>query len=199
MPSTRAPLILLAAVPALLVGCSGPSAASSAPPPPAVTASGTPVDASPTAPGPGASPTTSEAVCPSGDYTMKSFSVTGVNGALGKGTGGDAAVEFDNGRYAIDFDDDNPIALTTRGDTGQLVVDGEIKGTYTGSGDSITFKLGTATGRATIKGEGKSRAVKLDQFAKLIGLNGKASASCSGDNLTIKVSQGTFELVRDND
>ena len=41
---------------------------------------------------------------------MTSFSATGTNGALGKGNGGDVSAEFENGRYDIDFDDDEPIA-----------------------------------------------------------------------------------------
>lgn len=200
MPSTRRSLILLAAVPALLMGCSGPTATTSAPPP-AVTSSATPIDASPTAtasaPETSASPT--DANCPAGEYTLQSFDVTGANGALGKGSGGDVSVEFDNGRYEIDFDDDNPIQLTTGGSSARLVTDGEIKGTYTGSGDAITFTLGRASGRATLKGDGnKSRTLQMSQVAKVIGLDGKGSATCAGDNLTITTSNGTFELIRDN-
>ena len=201
MSRTRGSLILLAAAPVLLVGCSGPAATTSAPPP-AVTSSATPIDASPTAAATSASPTddsTTTAGCPAGDYTLQSFDVTGADGSLGKGTGGDVSVEFDNGRYEIDFDDDDPISLTIGDATGQLVVDGEIKGTYTGSGDAITFTLGRASGQATLKRDGKSRTLPMSQLAKVTGLSGKGSATCTGDDLTLKVNNGTFELVRDND
>lgn len=168
---------------------------------PAVTSSATPIDATPTAttsePATSSGPTAD--TCPAGEYTLRSFKVSGAGGSLGEGTGGDVSVEFDNGRYEVDFDADDPITLTAGGGSGQLILDGEIKGTYTGSGDSMTFKLGTSNGTARLKGEGTSRTIKMSEAAKVIGLNGKGSATCSGDNLTLKVAKATFELVADND
>lgn len=200
MPSTRRRLIVPTALVALLVGCSGQPAAPSSAPAPAVTSSATPVNASP-APttGSATSSASTTADCPAGEYTLQSFDVTGVDGSLGKGTGGDVSVDFDNGRYEIDFDDDTPISLTLAGDTGKLVLDGEIKGTYSGSGSSLRFTLGSSNGTARLTHDGTSRTLKMSQVADVLGLHGKGSATCSGADLTLTVGKGTFQLVRDND
>lgn len=187
----------------LLTGCGDPASTTSAPAP-AVTANATPVDASPTnttASAPATTAGSTAAHCPAGEYTLVSFAVVGVNGSLGAGSGGDVSVEFTKGRYQADFDEDTPISMTTGSSTGQLRVDGEIKGSYTGSGDSVSFKLDSSKGTATIKGhnENVSRSLKMAAVAKVLGLNGKGAATCSGENLTLKISQSTFELVRDND
>lgn len=141
--------------------------------------------------------TEAAAACPSGEYTMTSFAATGTNGALGKGKGGDVSAEFENGRYDIDFDDDEPIAITLDDDTGELLVDGSIEGTYTGTGENLTFTRGKVEGTAKLRHQGESRSLSIEQIAKVLGLSGKGSATCAGDNLTLTVGKTTVELVRD--
>ena len=148
--------VLLAAGLSLLAACTAsPSATAPATSAgPAITAPAAPSSASPTA----TTTTEAAAACPSGEYTMTSFAATGTNGALGKGNGGDVSAEFENGRYDIDFDDDEPIAITLDDDTGELLVDGSIEGTYTGTDgqgsmvvalDGDTLTLTTDDGEVT--------------------------------------------------
>lgn len=187
--------VLLAAGLSLLAACTAsPSATAPATSAgPAITAPAAPSSASPTA----TTTTDAAAACPSGEYTMTSFAATGTNGALGKGKGGDVSAEFENGRYDIDFDDDEPIALTLDDDTGELLVDGSIEGTYTGTGENLTFTRGRVEGTAKLRHQGESRSLSIEQIAKVLGLSGKGSATCAGDNLTLTVGKTTVELVRD--
>lgn len=194
MPITQR-AVLLAAGLSLLAACTAsPSATAPATSAgPAITAPAAPSSASPTA----TTTTDAAAACPSGEYTMTSFAATGTNGALGKGKGGDVSAEFENGRYDIDFDDDEPIALTLDDDTGELLVDGSIEGTYTGTGENLTFTRGRVEGTAKLRHQGESRSLSIEQIAKVLGLSGKGSATCAGDNLTLTVGKTTVELVRD--
>lgn len=187
--------VLLAAGLSLLAACTAsPSATAPATSAgPAITAPAAPSSASPTA----TTTTEAAAACPSGEYTMTSFAATGTNGALGKGKGGDVSAEFENGRYDIDFDDDEPIAITLDDDTGELLVDGSIEGTYTGTGENLTFTRGRVEGTAKLRHQGESRSLSIEQIAKVLGLSGKGSATCAGDNLTLTVGKTTVELVRD--
>lgn len=187
--------VLLAAGLSLLAACTAsPSATAPATSAgPAITAPAAPSSASPTA----TTTTEAAAACPSGEYTMTSFAATGTNGALGKGNGGDVSAEFENGRYHIDFDDDEPIAITLDDDTGELLVDGSIEGTYTGTGENLTFTRGKVEGTAKLRHQGESRSLSIEQIAKVLGLSGKGSATCAGDNLTLTVGKTTVELVRD--
>ncbi|MCB0892223.1 MAG: type III secretion system chaperone, partial [Propionibacteriaceae bacterium] len=168
--------VLLAAGLSLLAACTAsPSATAPATSAgPAITAPAAPSSASPTA----TTTTEAAAACPSGEYTMTSFAATGTNGALGKGNGGDVSAEFENGRYDIDFDDDEPIALTLDDDTGELLVDGSIEGTYTGTGENLTFTRGKVEGTAKLRHQGESRSLSIEQIAKVLGLSGKGSATC---------------------
>ena len=195
-------LVLISAGSALLVaGCSAPAATTPATQP-AITASGTPVPTSPqTSPAasqtsPAASP--SATACPSGEYRVTSFKATGKDGSLGNGKGGDISAEFENGRYEVDFDDDTPISLTLASGTGQLIIDGSIHGTYTGSGDDMTFTVGRVEGTAKTRYQGDTRAFSMKNISTVLGLSGKGSATCSGDDLTLKAGKTTFQMVRDD-
>ena len=92
---------------------------------------------------------------------------------------------------------DEPIALTLDDDTGELLVDGSIEGTYTGTGENLTFTRGKVEGTAKLRHQGESRSLSIEQIAKVLGLSGKGSATCSGDNLTLTVGKTTVEMVRD--
>lgn len=194
MSQLRRLLVLMSAGSALLLaGCSAAPAVTTPASPPA---GSTPVPSAAVTI-PSASPSATVAACPSGDYTVTSFKATGKSGTLGNGTGGDISAEFENGRYEVDFDDDSPIALTIAGSTGELIVDGSIEGTYTGSGTNLTFKQATARGTAKVRYQGKTRTVPFKQVASVLGLSGKAAATCSGDKLTLEAGQTTFQMVRD--
>lgn len=192
--------VVLAASPALLLiaACTGsPASTAPATPDPAISATTSEqvASASPTSPA-----SSSEAVpaCPSGDYKVTSFVVTGTKGVEGRGSGGAIGIEFDNGRYAIDFDSDHPITVTTEDDSGQLIVDGSVEGTYTGSSDALTFEVTTSSGKATTKAGGKTSSITMTQLASALGLNGKGEATCSGSTATLTAGLLTLQLQQDN-
>ena len=190
LPSLIAPLLMLAA-------CSGaPASTTPAASAPAITASAVPV---PTTRTTSASPTaTAAAACPAGDYNVTTFRATGLNKTVADGSGGEIGVEFTNGRYEVDFDDDRPITLKTSKSTGQLIVDGDIQGTYAGDADSLTFTVTKSTGTARTRAGGKTTSVTMAQVARVLGFNGKGSAVCSGNELTLKAGTNTFNLVQDD-
>lgn len=197
MPSTRRPFALLLAVPALLVGCSAGPAASSAPPPPAITANPTPVSTEATSAPPATSP--AAVACPSGDYKATGFSAVGANSATGKGTVKDVDVTFRNGRYTFEFDDDDPITLTLNNQSGRVRIDGEIRGSYSGDADDLTFKLVGTSGTAKLTQGGKTGTVSMKQVASILAPQGKGSAACAGSDLTLTTASVTWTLVRDTD
>ncbi|MFT3859877.1 hypothetical protein [Micropruina sp.] len=180
-------VVAAAGLPLLLAGC---TAAPSAPttPAPAISVAPTPDTT--------ASPTASAPACPSGEYRMTSFVATDADGALGTGSGGEIDVEFENGRYEIDFDDDDAITVKSNNRSGRLIVDGSIEGTYAGEPSALAFEITTSSGTATTKTDGKTSTVTLTQIATLLGFDGTGSATCSGSQLTMKVGSTTFELVQ---
>ncbi len=199
MSSARRPLVLLAAVPALLVGCSSaaPATTPSVTPPPAISANPTPVSTDPT---PGPTITDSDPVtCPGGDYKATGFTATGRNSMTGTGTVRDVEVTFRDGRYEFHFDDDHPVKVTLNKSSGQVRIDGEIKGSYIIQPDAVTFELGTTKGSARLVGNGRSRSVPMREVAAILAPQGKGSAVCAADKLTITTSTVTWELVRDLD
>ncbi len=188
-------LVLAATAPLLLAAACTGSPAVTAPlsPGPAISVTST---AEPTSGSPTASAGPSATACPSGEYRVVSFT-TGSSGAAGKGSGGDIGVEFTNGRYEVDFDDDEPISIKTEDGSGQLIVDGSIAGTYSGSSDALTFAVTTSSGKATTKLGGKTSTLTMTQVASLLGLTGKGSATCASDRLTLESGSTTIELVQD--
>lgn len=198
MFSARRPFALLLAVPALLAGCSAtPATTSPASTPPAISTQPTPVSTTPTdAPG---SPNSPAAACPSGEYKATGFTATGADSRAGTGTVTGVDATFRNGRYDLDFDDDNPVGLTINGKTQQVRVDGEIRGGYSGAPDDLTFTLDATTGHARFTVNGKRQTLTMKQVAAILAPQGKGSAVCNGDNLTLKTGSLTWELVRDID
>ena len=197
MPSVRRPLVLLLAVPALLAGCSATPAPTATPSnPPAITANPTPVSTEATS-APADSPV--PAACPSGEYRATGFTATGANSTTGKGTLKEVDVTFRDGRYVFEFDEDDPITLTINKQSGRVRIDGEVRGSYTGTADDLTFTLGDTTGTARFTQGGKTRTVPMTQVAAVLAPQGKGSAVCTGNDLALAAGSVTWELVRDND
>lgn len=201
MLTARRPLALLLALPAFAVGCSAASATAPASPPPAISANPTPVSTVATTPATTESPsaTATAPACPTGDYKATGFTATGLDASVGKGTVTDVDVAFRNGRYEFDFDGDHPAKLTLGKSTGQLRIDGEFTGTYSGQPDAISFTRGKSTGSARFLDKGKSRSVTMQQVARILAPQGKGSAVCDGAKLTITVGTLSWNLVRDPD
>ncbi|MFT4297469.1 MAG: hypothetical protein QM582_18870 [Micropruina sp.] len=197
MPILRRPLALLLAVPALVAGCSAAPATPPASTPPAISANPTPVSTDP-APGPTITDGQAEG-CPFGDYKATGFTVTGVNGATGKGTVTDVEVTFHNGLYTFEFDEDHPITLTIDKRTEQVRIDGDFEGAYTGQPDALMFTRGNATGTAKVKRNGKTQSYPMREVAAILAPRGKGSAVCAAGTATIRTGTLTWEFVRDLD
>ena len=91
------------------------------------------------------------------------------------------------------------ITVTLGKQTGKVRVDGDLRGTYAGDADALTFKLGRTTGTARFTRNGKTTTVPMKQVADVFAPQGKGSATCSGDNLTLKAGTVTWSFVRDTD
>lgn len=196
MSSPRRPPFLLAAVPALLVGCSAA---------PATTPSQTsplPTSASPVATAPSSAPattpaTTQSAACPAGEYKATGFTGAGL-GAAGKVKVTDVDVTFRNGRYTFEFDEDHPVTLSIGKRTEKVRIDGEIRGSYSGNPDALTFTVGSSTGTAKVSQNGATRSFPMREVATVLAPQGSGSAVCSGNDLTLRAGALTWSLVRDD-
>lgn len=200
MPSVRLALAVLLAVPALLAGCSATPAPTTpeSSSPPAITANPTPVSTeATTATTAGGSPAAT--TCPSGDYQATGFTAAGADSTTGTGALRDVDVSFRGGRYVFEFDEDDPITLTINGRRGRVRIDGDVRGSYTGTADDLTFTLGDTTGTARITQGGTTRTVSMKQVATVLAPQGKGSAVCTGNEVTLRTGSVTWELVRDDD
>ncbi|MEZ5201835.1 MAG: hypothetical protein R2742_11235 [Micropruina glycogenica] len=57
------------------------------------------------------------------------------------------------------------------------MVDGSIEGTYTGTGENLTFTRGKVEGTAKLRHQGESRSLSIEQIAKVLGLSGKGGSA----------------------
>ena len=194
MQTPRRSLVLLAAAGVILAGCSGAPTTTTAP------ATAPASSAEPTSASPSASPTepASTAGCPSGAYRPTSFTAIGANQAEGKGTVEDAEVTFTDGRYRMEFDADDLVEVTAGDRTERISIDGTLRGTYTGTADDLTFALTAANGSAKYTVDGKTRTFTMKQIAAILAPQGKGSAVCTGEQLTLKASSLTWEMTRES-
>ena len=179
----------------ILVGCSGDPA----PPEPAAGSSAPAASAPPSAQ-PSAESTTSApaADCLDGRFQIKTFKAVGTDQSTASGKGGDLTVNFDDGAYALQSEGKDPVAITVGGDTGQLILDGKIVGTYQPTdGGKIAFTVGEGTGTAKLRSpSGKQESINVDQVAQVLAPNGEATATCQGDKLTLKTQRLTLNLEK---
>jgi len=193
MQTLRRPLILLAAAGAILAGCSAAPTTTTAP------ATAPASSAEPTAASPSGSPADSPGTgpCPAGEYRPTSFTAIGANQAEGKGTVEDAEVTFTDGRYRMEFDPDDLVEVTAGDRTERIAIDGTFRGTYTGSADDLSFALTASSGSAKYTANGETRTFTMKQIAAILAPQGKGSAVCSGEQLTLKAGTLTWEMTRE--
>jgi len=188
-PSTIAVLSLI------LVGCSDDPA----PPAPAA-GSSAPASSAPPSAQPSAESTTSApaADCLDGRYLIKSFKAVGTDQSSATGKGGDLTVSFDEGEYALQSEGKDPVAITVAGDTGHLILDGKVVGTYQPADKGlVVFTIGKGTGTAKLRSpEGKQESISVNQVAQVLAPNGEATATCNGDKLTLKTERLTLNLEK---
>lgn len=133
-----------------------------------------------------------------GEYKATSFVATALS-ATSRVKVTDIDAEFRNGQYTFDFDDDHPVNLTVGKSTQKVRIDGEIRGSYSGDADALTFTRGSTSGTAKIKQNGATRSFPMREVAEILAPQGKGSAVCNGNELTLKADGLTWQMVRDGD
>lgn len=185
-----------------LTACSGSSGAdASASPAPAATetsAAATPgPDAGAASPSPSPVATLPVTRCLSGTYALVRFVAVGSE-TYGTGQGGDVTVSFGDDRYTLTGGGAKPVVVTIGGQTGDLTVDGQVKGTYRLKDDTATFTQTSASGSGTLGavGGGGGQKVTMQQVAKVIGLSGDGKVACTDQAMTITLPAVRLELGR---
>jgi hypothetical protein len=137
-------------------------------------------------------------VCPDGHYVLTRFSGTGLGSMKLAGTGKDLKVTFSDGTYHMDAGGRSSYALAgAAGLNGELTLKGTIRGTYSGSGDNVSYKVSGADGTATLKAGGQSRTLPMTQVTRTLAPSGQLPTTCNGDRMTIRMDTITLELKQD--
>jgi hypothetical protein len=185
-------LRVLAAASAVLVAsaCSAPSSSST--PSPAPTPSSAASTAAPGSPG-------SAATCPDGAYLLTAFEGRGQASAVGKGTGGDIAVDFSSGTFTISSDGAQPVKLDLGRLNAEMRFNGQISGTAEGDPAALRLTTTAARGDVAVKGLGVSHTYPVDGVAdQLIGQGATAQATCddAAGTAVVVLPNATLTLTR---
>ena len=135
--------------------------------------------------------------CLAGRYALVRFVAVGGT-TYGTGQGGDVTVTFADGRYTLSGAGQKPVVVTLGGQTGNLTVDGESKGTYTLKGDAATFTARSADGTGTLDdgSGGSAQKLTMKQVDSVIGLAGRGQVACTAQAMTITLKAIRLELGR---
>jgi hypothetical protein len=181
-------------VPALLIGlaaCSNDPERPSATDPPSVSTTAEP-SAAPSTPTPSIAADGNG--CLQGRYQLARFVGVGASETYGTGEGGDVQVQFDDGKYRLTAAGEDPISLTLAGQTGQLLVDGRVTGTYKSSGSKATFTVGDTSGEASLDVDGQQRTLTMDEIAGVLAPKGTAVLACSDALLIVALPAVRLEF-----
>ena len=199
--------LLAATVLVLLVGCSGSGAGGTTPtptapapsaptaPPSPVTPS-TPAESASAEPSDGAATLVPGASCLSGTWRLVRFIGLGQSATYGTGQGGDVTVAFDNGRYTLVGQGQEPFTVVLAGQTATLTVDGTVAGTYQPDGAEMAFTIGEATGQGTLEAGNQKQTLPMASIGQVIAPRGKATLACPSDVLLIALPTVRLELER---
>lgn len=175
----------------VLAGCSNDPAPPAATDPPSVSTTAEP-SAAPSTPTP--STAVDADACLQGRFTLARFVGVGASDTYGTGEGGDVQVEFDDGRYRLTAAGEDPILLTLAGQTGQLLVDGRVTGTYKTNGSKATFTVGDTSGQASLDVDGQKRTLTMDDIANVLAPKGTAVLACSDAGLVVALPAVRLEF-----
>lgn len=191
---SRIAALVLCALLTVLAGCSNdPEPSPATDPAPSVSTTAAPT-AEPSTPAP--STAVDADACLQGRFKLARFVGVGASDTYGTGAGGDVQVEFDDGQYVLTGSGQDPISLTLAGQTGQLLVDGRLAGTYKTSGATATFTLGDASGKASLEVEGQKRTLTMDEIANVLAPKGTAVLACKDAGLVIAMKTVRLEFER---
>ncbi len=101
---------------------------------------------------------------------------------------------FDDGKYRLTGAGKDPITLTLAGQTGQMLVDGEVEGTYETNGGQATFTVGDTSGKATVNVGDQKRSLTMDEIANVMAPRGTAAVACDVDLMLIALTTVRLEF-----
>jgi hypothetical protein len=137
----------------------------------------------------------SAGVCPDGRYVLRRFSGTGLGAMRLTGTGNDLKATFADGAYLMQAAGGSPYTVVTdAGQKAKLTLKGTMRGTYTGAGDTLSFKAVGAQGTAKLVAGGQTQTLPMTQLTKTIAPSGRVTTTCTGDRMTVAMKTITLEL-----
>jgi hypothetical protein len=184
----------------VLAGCTNDPEPPAASDPPAASASVAPSTESATPSTESATPSAAESTstdanaCLRGRYQLARFVAVGASESYGTGEGGDVRVAFDDGKYRLTGTGKDPITLTLAGQTGRMLVDGEVEGTYETNGGQATFTVGDTSGKATVNVGDQNRSLTMDEIANVMAPRGTAVVACDVDQVLIALTAVRLEF-----
>lgn len=144
--------------------------------------------------GSGSAPAGVPLPCVNGPHRITGFTATGANGQTATGRGGNVQVEFRDGKYQMRGDGTSPMTLTVQDENAELLVNGTLSGTYTGSGSQLDFTADDFVGKATLRRDGEQEGLLLSQLAGLVTPQGPTTVTCGGNTLRLTSEQTTLDL-----
>lgn len=111
------------------------------------------------------------------------------------GTGNDLKATFADGAYLMQAAGGSPYTVVTdAGQKAKLTLKGTMRGTYTGAGDTLSFKAVGAQGTAKLVAGGQTQTLPMTQLTKTIAPSGRVTTTCTGDRMTVAMKTITLEL-----
>lgn len=141
-----------------------------------------------------AGPGVAASSCLSGTYRLDRLVSVGDNQTYGTGSGGDVTITFTDGTYTLKGAGRKPIRLILAAQGGDLRLDGTVAGTYTGSGSTYDFTVGTSSGRASLEVGGKRQSLSIDEAASVLAPQGTATVACNPPKMVLLLSSTRLEL-----
>lgn len=134
--------------------------------------------------------------CLTGSYRLDRFVGAGASQTYGTGAGGDVTLSFSERGYTLKGAGQDPIRLTLAGGTGDLLVNGAVRGGYTGSGAAYDFTVGDSDGTATVEVAGQRQSLRMAEVASVLAPDGKATVSCDPPKMILLLTAIRLELSR---
>jgi hypothetical protein len=136
------------------------------------------------------------AKCLSGTWRLVRFTSRGGWYNYGSGRGGDVTMTFDKDGYTLVGNGKKAIRVKRAGESGDLRIDGTVKGSHAPDGRLMAFTIDDATGDATLESGGQRQTLPVASIAEMVAPSGKATLACPQNALTITLSSVRLELKR---
>jgi hypothetical protein len=157
--------------------------------------------------GPASAAASSPQPAPAGDCPLGTYRLTAITSKRGVSTpigdlkvtagGGGITMTFGaDGTWRLSASGSQPLTLETGGISAQGTASGEVRGRYVRIGDSLGFQQQASSGEVTVRYQGSSRSVPMDEFATALAPSGVTTATCTGADLTLTSETVDLTLVR---